>query len=152
MDLTTVADMLAYKQKPDLFHLQQQQFQLMAAEYNHVNLHPFPLDPFSEGIYQAKVKGEVSLPGNYLAELECMERHKMVVSRQRRDDRGASVRNWYFRHDKIQDFFLMQTFFDAHKERRQQHWGDALFRGGVFPARPPSAIAGSGRATCTLNT
>jgi hypothetical protein len=82
--------------KPNLFHLQQQQFQLMAEEYKRVNLHPFPLDQFSESIYQAKVKGEDALPSNYLVELECMERHKMMGSRQQRDERGAPIAMPFF--------------------------------------------------------
>jgi hypothetical protein len=104
----------------------------MAEEYKRVNLHPFPLDQFSESIYQTKVKGDDALPSHYLAEIECMEHHKMVVSRQRRDDRRGPVRHWSFRHDKIQDFFLMQTFLGTHQERRYQHQGESLFRGVYF--------------------
>ncbi|NJO43179.1 MAG: hypothetical protein HC865_21880 [Cyanobacteria bacterium RU_5_0] len=48
----------------------------------------------------------------FLEELLGMERHKMVVSRQTNGSEGKPAREWFFRHDKIAEFFILQTFLE----------------------------------------
>jgi len=133
MDLTVIASMLAAGKQPDLFRLQEQQYTVMAEEYQEKHLgQEFPLDSFSESVYQMRLKDEVVLPeAQFLEELLGMERHKMVVSRQSIDSEEKPVKERYFRHDKIAEFFILQTFLEQ-PERQEQHLGDPRFRGVYF--------------------
>jgi hypothetical protein len=131
MDLTIVAQMLARGQHPDLFELQKQQYAIMSAEYQHVYLdQAFPLEAFSECVYQMRLKQQTALPADdFLKELQLMEGYKMVLSRQYKEAHGDVVKEWFFRHDKIMDFFIVQTFLGPNNERPNQHLGDPRFRG-----------------------
>lgn len=135
MELTLVALMIARREKPNLLNLQQQQYEMMAEDYNH--LYPakiFPLQAFSETVYQMRLKDESAIPPEeWLEELQCMERYKMVVSRQSVDSEGKPTKKWNFRHDKIQEFFIVQTFLGEQKDNRViEHISDPRFRGVYF--------------------
>jgi hypothetical protein len=133
MDLTVVAHMLAHGQEPDLFRLQEQQYKIMAADYARVQVSQFPLSRFSEQIYQRRLKDELALPEvEFLEELQCMERHKMVVIRHSVNAQGTPIKEWQFRHDKIGDFFIVQTFLGENNPKPEQHLGDPRFRGVYF--------------------
>ena len=59
----------------------------------------------------------------------------MVVSRQWKDEKGEAKKEWYFRHDKIMDFFLVQNFLGNSAEieaRLIDRMGDSRFRGVYF--------------------
>ena len=135
MDLTLVALMLSQGKQPDLFRLQEQQYQLMAAEYLENWKHEFPLKKFSEAVYLMRLNDESAIPNEVFSqELSSMEdeKYKMVVSRQWENAEGESQKNWYFRHDKIMEFFLVQNFLgksEEVKERVIQHINDPRFRG-----------------------
>ncbi len=133
MDLTVIASMLAAGKQPDLFRLQEQQYIVMTEEYQEKHLgQEFPLESFSEAVYQMRLKDEAALPeAQFLEELLGMERHKMVVSRQSKDSEGKPAKEWHFRHDKIAEFFILQTFL-KHLERQEEHLGDPRFRGVYF--------------------
>jgi len=130
MDLTVVADMLAMGENPDIFHLQEQQYTTMAKEYKKVyHQSDFPLMRFSDTVYEMRLKDddEKDVPEEeFLNELEMMEKYKMVLKRQ------TEVRKWYFRHDKIMEYFIVQTFLGADNDRPQKHLGDPRFRGVYF--------------------
>ena len=129
MDLTLVAAMLARGETPDLFRLQQQQYRIMAEDYREKHLHEFPLRQFAGAVYQMRLQDEDTLPaGEFAEELQCMERHKMAVSRSL-DEGGKSRTEWHFRHDKIADFFVVQAFFGPDNDKPEKHLGDARFRG-----------------------
>ena len=129
MDLTVVAAMLARGENPDLFRLQQQQYRIMAKDYQRTQLHEFPLHKFAEAVYQMRLKDEDTLPvGEFADELQCLERHKMAVSRPL-DEGGKSRTEWHFRHDKIVDFFIVQAFLGPANDKPEKHLGDARFRG-----------------------
>lgn len=135
MELTIVALMLARGETPNLLNLQQQQYEIMAADYAY--LYPsttFPLKAFSEIVYQMRLQEESSIPSEkWLPELQCMERHKMVFSRQSLNTKGELTKNWYFRHDKIQEFFIVQTFLGEQKDNRLiDYISDSKFRGVYF--------------------
>jgi hypothetical protein len=55
----------------------------------------------------------------------------MVVSRQTVDSDGKSKQSWYFRHDKITEFFILQSLLKQ-PERQKQHLSDPRFRGVYF--------------------
>ncbi|MBK8182732.1 MAG: HEAT repeat domain-containing protein [Candidatus Competibacteraceae bacterium] len=129
MDLTLVAAMLARGETPDIFHLQEQQYRIMAKDYRRTQLHEFPLPQFAEAVYQIRLKDEDTLPvGEFADELQSMERHKMTVSRSL-DEGGKSCPEWHFRHDKIADFFVVQAFLGPDNDKPEKHLGDARFRG-----------------------
>lgn len=135
MELTIVAQMLARGEKPNLLNLQQQQYEIMAADYN--RLYPsttFPLKAFSETVYQMRLKEESSIPPEeWLQELQCMERYKMIFNRQSVDFENNPTKSWHFRHDKIQDFFIVQTFLGEQKDDRLENYiSDSRFRGVYF--------------------
>jgi hypothetical protein len=130
MDLTFVGDMIARKQQPDIFHLQQQQYKMMAAEFSTVNAgEPFPLKEFSEMVYQMRLADQREIPSEQFgAELDCMEQFKMVLRRQESDGK----RHWMFRHDKVMDFFIVQAFLGPENSRAVDHLADPRFRGVYF--------------------
>ncbi|MHC0062020.1 HEAT repeat domain-containing protein [Nostoc sp. UIC 10890] len=138
MDLTVVALMLSQGEYPDLFHLQQHQYQLMAAEYLQEWNQEFPLKKFSDAVYQMRLKDEQALPADeFYQVLQSLEddKYKMVVSRQWQDEKGEAKREWYFRHDKIMDFFLVQNFLGESEEAKNRlldHMDDPRFRGVYF--------------------
>jgi hypothetical protein len=84
MDLTVVAEMLSRGEQPDLFRLREQQYRIMAGDYKRTNLdQDFPLKAFSEHCYQLRLHDQLAISAQqFQKELLCMERHKLVVSRQ----------------------------------------------------------------------
>ncbi|MGB3640619.1 MAG: HEAT repeat domain-containing protein, partial [Rivularia sp. (in: cyanobacteria)] len=138
MDLTLVALMLSQGEHPNVFHLQQQQYNLMAEEYQRFWQQDFPLKQFSEAVYQMRLNDESALPDDdFYNELLCMEdeKYKMVISRQWEDCDGEGCKEWYFRHDKIMDYFIVQTFIgdgDEAESRLIDNIGDPRFRGVYF--------------------
>ncbi|NEU81863.1 HEAT repeat domain-containing protein [Nostoc sp. UIC 10630] len=138
MDLTVVALMLSQGEYPDLFHLQQHQYQLMAREYLQEWNQEFPLKKFSDAVYQMRLNDEQALPADeFYQVLQSLsdDKYKMVVSRQWQDEKGEAKREWYFRHDKIMDFFLVQNFLGESEEAKNRlldHMDDPRFRGVYF--------------------
>ncbi|WP_435027793.1 HEAT repeat domain-containing protein [Nostoc sp. CALU 1950] len=138
MDLTVVALMLSQGEYPDLFHLQQHQYHLMAREYLQEWNQEFPLKKFSDAVYQMRLKDEQALPADeFYQVLQSLEddKYKMVVSRQWQDEKSEAKREWYFRHDKIMDFFLVQSFLGESEEAKNRlidHMDDPRFRGVYF--------------------
>ncbi len=138
MDLTVVAQMLALGKTPDLFRLPEQQYHLMAADYRQRWNQDFPLKQFSEALYQLRLNDEKAIPADeFYPELVSLadEQYKMVVSRQWKDAKGAPQQEWNCRHDKIMEFFIVQTFLgdsETAQNRLIDHIGDARFRGVYF--------------------
>src|SRR5262249_47035217 len=131
MDLTTIAQILGRGDRPNLFRLQEQQYRIMADAYadDHAGA-PFPLKAFSEAAYQLKIgDAQPALPADAFPQvIPALAEHKMIVPRPVADkEKGPSTR-WYFRHDKVADFFLVQAFRD-HPELQTNHLGDPRFRG-----------------------
>ncbi len=56
----------------------------------------------------------------------------MVVRRQWKGPDGKERREWRFRHDKLQEFFIAQTFLGAKNPRIVEHIDDPRFRGVYF--------------------
>ncbi|OJH39566.1 hypothetical protein BON30_18910 [Cystobacter ferrugineus] len=133
MDLTVVAQMLAAGHSPDLFRLRQQQYELMASDYLEVNLTEFPLKELAEESFTMRLKDQTSLSEERFGkELLRLESFKMVVRRQWKGADGEDHREWRFRHDKLQEFFIAQTFLGANNPRIVEHMDDPRFRGVYF--------------------
>ena len=56
----------------------------------------------------------------------------MVLTRQVEDTDAKSKSQWCFRHDKIQEFFIVQTFLGEGNELPIKHISDPRFRGVYF--------------------
>ncbi|MFN6565826.1 hypothetical protein [Dendronalium sp. ChiSLP03b] len=138
MDLTVVALMLSQGKHPNLFRLQEQQYNLMAAEYLKEWNQEFPLKKFSAAVYEMRLQDKQALPADEFYQVAMSlsdEKYKMVVSRQWQDEKGEAKKEWYFRHDKIMDFFLVQNFLgetDAAEGLLVDRMGDPRFRGVYF--------------------
>lgn len=138
MELTLAAHAIAVGKTPDLFHLREQQYEMMAAEYQQLWSRDFPLKAFSEAVYQFWLTDKRALPATeFYKEIICMEDEKfrMVISRQWQDADGKAQKEWYFRHDKIAEFFIAQTFMGKSgiaQNRLLDHMGDSRFRGVYF--------------------
>jgi hypothetical protein len=134
MDLTIVAQLLFNHNKPNLLSLQQEYYALMERDYRQTHSHKsagFPLISFSECVYQMRLNDRLVLPfDDFHDEIRCMAGHKMVFSRTHKTN-GKEEEEWYFRHDKIREFFIVQTFLTS-KERQTQHLHDPRFRGVYF--------------------
>lgn len=129
MDLSTVALMLAAGEQPKLFQLQQQLYDLMAKAYLKQHLRDFPLADFSETIYRMRLDDIAAIPEkNFRGEISCLAQHRMVISRQNINSEGVPEQNWYFRHDKVAEFFILKALFQ-HPERQKQHLNDSRFQG-----------------------
>lgn len=55
-----------------------------------------------------------------------MARFSLLLARF---DAANNQKEWYFRHDKIRDYFLAQAFLGEHNARPIDHLGDVRFRG-----------------------
>ncbi|RUS93895.1 HEAT repeat domain-containing protein [Trichormus variabilis] len=138
MDLTVVALMLSQGKHPNLFRLQEQQYNLMATEYLQEWKQEFPLKKFSAAVYEMRIQDKQALPADEFYQVVMSledEKYKMVVSRQWQDEKGEAKKEWYFRHDKIMDFFLVQNFIgenDAAERLLVDRMGDPRFRGVYF--------------------
>ncbi|MBE9004092.1 HEAT repeat domain-containing protein [Fortiea sp. LEGE XX443] len=138
MDLTVVALMLSQGKHPNLFRLQEQQYNLMAAEYFKEWNQEFPLKKFSAAVYEMRMQDKQALPADEFYQVVKSledEKYKMVVSRQWQDEKGEPKKEWYFRHDKIMDFFLVQNFLGENDEAEGllvDRMGDPRFRGVYF--------------------
>jgi hypothetical protein len=133
MGLTVIAQMLAKAQNPDLLHLQDQQFQAMAVAYSEKIGRSFPLVAFAENVYEMRKTDATVLPSDrWPDEVSALYTSKMVIRRFHQTEEGGSVRHHYFRHDKIAEYFILQTFLGPENQRIEQHLDDARFRGVYF--------------------
>jgi hypothetical protein len=68
----------------------------------------------------------------YYEELQCLEVHKMVICQQSVDVENKPTKEWKFRHDKILEYFIVQTFLGKDNDRPSKHISDPRFRGVYF--------------------
>jgi hypothetical protein len=112
--------------------LQEQQYRLAAEEYRRVNGgREFPLLTFSAMVFQMRLTDRADIPiESAAAELPVLEAYKLVYRRVVRRQTDEAVL-WYFRHDKIVDFFMLQMFLKD-PSKQEQYIGDVRFRGVYF--------------------
>jgi HEAT repeat protein len=131
LNLTLVALICAAGQSPELRRLEEQCYAIAAAEYQ--RLHDdlaFPLPQLAERVYRMRLNDEGVVPGQrFEHELVCLARYAMVQQRASYDGYGNPILEWYFRHDRIADFFIAQAFLEPNSLRAERHGGDARFDG-----------------------
>lgn len=88
MDLTLVALILSQGEQPNLFHLQKQQYNLMAEEYQQERMQEFPLKKFSEAVYQMRLDDTQALPTDEFSK-ELGSSRLITASR-----RSVPTKNW----------------------------------------------------------
>ena len=131
LDLTLVGELLAAGVKPNLNQLQEELYNQMLKNYDRqrtTGAGPFPIKDFSEKAYERKLISDdnsMDVTG-FADEVNCMEDRKMLYKKE--NEEGVE---WFFRHDKIQDFFLLKAFL-ANPERQVKHLSDTKFRGVYF--------------------
>lgn len=131
-DATIVGQLLIHHpDKPvHLLNLQEEYFGQMAAYYQATFplKGTFPLAAFAEAIYIRHLADDPRLPyDEFPDEVFALQQFKMAIPLFT----DNQTREWRFRHDKIKDFVLLQTFF-AHPERQEKHMADPRFRGVYF--------------------
>jgi HEAT repeat protein len=132
MDLTIIAQMIGNGKSPQLFNLREQQYQTMAEDYMLTHYSPFPLEQFAENCFDMRLNDIEKLDEEHFAnEIACLDRHKMVVVKYK-EANGNVLKDWKFRHDKIMDYFVAQTFLGEKSSRQVEYLDDARFRGVYF--------------------
>ncbi len=128
MDLTTASQLISQKISPNLFSLQQQQFKLAKSYYEETHAdYPFPLKRFSEYVFNMKLEQQYELNDDFNEELFALKKYKMVLKRTKAVGDNSSKTIWYFRHEKIMDYFISITFVD-NEERQKALMKDQRFR------------------------
>lgn len=131
MNLTLVALLCAYGKTPDLSCLMEQCYHLVAAAYQQQHDDcAFPLLQFSERVYRMRLNDEGVIPHQrFEKEIDCMMQYVMILSRTSFDMYGNPVTEWYFRHETIVDFFILQAFLEENNHRVDRHLDDSRFKG-----------------------
>ena len=127
-DLSIIAQIIAHGKKPDLLNIQQQQYEVMAKEYQKINFQSFPITKFAETLYQKRLDDDMNIPSEYKNELDCMEKYKMVYRKFYIEYNFQ----WYFRHETIREYFIVQAFMGQRNlHKLEQHMKDPSprFRG-----------------------
>ncbi len=133
MDLSTIAQLLACRREPSILRLPQEQYQLMAQRFEQDHRRPFPLELFSRRVLENDLESEGRrrpLPADdFIEEVQCLENHKMAYRRDHKDREDTDVREWWFRHEKIRDFFLIPAFRKLPTSDQLSYVDDPRFRG-----------------------
>jgi len=134
MDATIVSNLISQGHSPDLFRLREVQYELMAEKFAEGG-HEFPLEIFSAEVFNMRLESRREISENQFAmELACMEKAKMVVRRfmPNPEDSKTPRQVWNFRHDKLMEFFILQTFIDPRNSHQKEYFDDPRFRGVYF--------------------
>ena len=134
MDATLAAELLAIGETPDVFRLVEQHYRVMAGDFRQMHGIDFPLRRFSERVYEARSSGDPYVrPQDFDAEVASLTGHKLMIrctERVKKEKREEEVNRWFFRHDKIMEFFLLPAFMDEEKSaRKYDHVQDGQFIG-----------------------
>jgi HEAT repeat protein len=133
MDATLAAELLARGETPDVFRLVEQRYQVMAADFRDREGREFQLKRFSERIYEWRKSSEPDInTEGFEAEVAALARDRLMIARTeivRKDKGEVEVNRWFFRHDRIMEFFLLPAFMGENSKRRQEHDLDEQFWG-----------------------
>ena len=133
MDASLAAELLARGETPDTFRLVEQRYRAMAEEFRQQEGRDFRLQPFSERVYAWRKSGKPDLhTEGFEPEVAALVKDRLMLERQElisKEKGEAEINRWFFRHDKIMEFFLLPAFMGAGSARRQEHDGDEQFWG-----------------------
>ncbi len=137
VNLSIAALLGAYGKDPNPERLQEQLYDIMAEGYARQHHdRAFPLARFAEHAYWTRYHDKTMLYWEEFAdELHCMKQYHIVQSYESADQHGTPGRQWIFRHEKIMDFFVAQTFLGKENSRLDKHFRDTRFR-GVYQLLP----------------
>ncbi len=133
MDLTVVAHLLAQGIQPNLSNLIAQQYQTMNEDYQSKSFNQnFPLNKFAQHVFEIRLQDKRVLNhADFMKELDCLEEHKLVIKRTEQEG-DKEQENFYFRHDKIWDFFNAHVFKQHDNEWLKTYFADERFRGAFL--------------------
>lgn len=134
MDGSLAAELIARGETPELLRLVEQRFICMNEAFREKNGRNFPREAFAEKVYEWRKadRADMDVAGFEVEASELAEHHLMI---QREDEvrtvSGQEKRNrWFFRHDRIMEFFLAPAFLGSkNKQRRIDHIEDERFLG-----------------------
>ncbi len=115
MDLATVSELLKDKNIPDLMNLQRQKFDLVKASYkDKYQGGEFQVKEFSLEALKMRKKKTLEIPSDvckiFSNELHSLRKENMVIKKILEDTQDNERNEWFFRHEKIMDFFIAQNF------------------------------------------
>lgn len=132
MDASLAAELLAGGQTPDPLRLVEQRYLATAAAFREREGRDFRLQPFAERVYAWRKSGEPEIPAaGFEPEMAALVEDRLMLARRERmrgEQGEGEIRRWFFRHDKIMDFFLLPAFIQD-RARRQEHDQDEPFWG-----------------------
>jgi HEAT repeat protein len=155
LDLTSVAELLARGETPNLYRLLQWQYEKVDKDFHQHTGRRFPTRAVSEHVYQARQEGRANLaylPADQFAEeIQALQRHRIVMTVRAEGPSAPGAAEWRFRADRLADFCLAEALSpDRYPERYEAHRAEYSFQGvyyllslsghGPAPAPPtPSA-------------
>ena len=84
---------------------------------------------FSRAVLDMRLKDESVIPSEFDDALEYLHKQKMVIRRQETPADGEESYVYTFRHDKIMELFIVQTFLHASGEQPMEYMDDPRFKG-----------------------
>lgn len=133
MDLTSVALLLAQGRVPDIFALEEQQFDTVKRDLQAAGL-DFRTRGFSEALLQQRLHDQEDLGElPFKPEVAQLVHAKLAQVRTFVDPSGkVAAQEVRFRHDRIRDFFTHFAFLEMSDSDLEAHAQDVRFA-GVFP-------------------
>lgn len=123
MDATLAAELLARNQTPDTFRLVDQGYRVMAQHFKEERGRSFPLNTFSERVYEWRSSGEPYInPEGFEDEVAALAENRLMIRRTEvlaRQSGETTVNRWFFRHDKVMEFFVLPAFMGDRKSARR---------------------------------
>jgi HEAT repeat protein len=134
MEAALAAELIAQGEKPDLFRLVEQRYEGMNEAFKERHGGDFPRESFSERVYDwRKVDRSDMDMKDFEVEAEELAEHRLMIQREDEVQTKSGVEKrsrWFFRHDRIMEFFLVPAFLGAeHKQRRLDQIEDERFWG-----------------------
>jgi hypothetical protein len=134
MEACLAADLLAEGKMPDVFQLVEQRYDSMVTDFQRKNRKDFPLIPFAEMVYKWRSSSDGSDVDMTKFGLEALEltAHRLMIQRVDLVPTANGPKEqtrWFFRHDRIMEFFLLPAFMGTNKERRKTDAKDPRFWG-----------------------
>jgi HEAT repeat protein len=132
MDATLAAELLARGETPDVFRLVEQRYRVMSEEFRAREGRDFQLERFAERVYDWRNSGESDIHiQDFEAEVASLVKDRLMLKRTElitKDKGQEEISRWFFRHDKIMEFFLLPAFMED-RARREEHYLDEQFWG-----------------------
>jgi hypothetical protein len=134
MDATLAAELLARGERPHTFRLVEQRYEVTARRFKAEQGREFRLKPFSERVYEWRRSGEPDIKtDDFAPEVAALAGDRLMIQRAevfKKAKGQEEINRWFFRHDKIMEFFLLPAFMDRGQgARRREHATEERFWG-----------------------